>query len=117
MSILRKRFPDKADQVRILWKSPLIPSDPLVWRKDLPEEVKIRITKAFLRRLRTTGTDAERERKILAAMSSGWAPFRESTDAQLLPIRQLSLYKDKVKNRKQTQTSMTEGKTEQGLPR
>ncbi|WP_163497397.1 PhnD/SsuA/transferrin family substrate-binding protein, partial [Escherichia coli] len=27
--------PELASQLRVLWKSPLIPSDPFVWRKDL----------------------------------------------------------------------------------
>jgi ABC-type phosphate/phosphonate transport system, periplasmic component len=31
---LKKQHPDKFAQVRVLWTSPLIPSDPLVWRKD-----------------------------------------------------------------------------------
>lgn len=36
--------PEKAKELRVIWKSPLIPSDPLVWRKDLPEETKKKIT-------------------------------------------------------------------------
>jgi phosphonate transport system substrate-binding protein len=31
-----KAHPDMIKNVRAVWKSPLIPSDPMVWRKDLP---------------------------------------------------------------------------------
>jgi phosphonate transport system substrate-binding protein len=96
MSILKKNQPEKAEQVRIVWKSPLIPSDPLVWRKDLPADMKAKI-KAFILDYGRVGPDVERQRKVLAGMSSGWAPFNESTNDQLIPIRQLALFKDKVK--------------------
>jgi phosphonate transport system substrate-binding protein len=96
MQQLGKNHPDKADQIRIIWKSPLIPSDPLVWRKDLPEDLKAKI-KAFVLGYGRLGPDAERQRQVLAGMSSGWAPFRESSNAQLIPIRQLALFKDKTK--------------------
>jgi phosphonate transport system substrate-binding protein len=96
MSILKKNQPGKAEQIRIVWKSPLIPSDPLVWRKDLPADMKARI-KSFILDYGRVGPDVERQRKILAGMSSGWAPFNESNNDQLIPIRQLALFKDKVK--------------------
>ncbi|MBB1175038.1 phosphonate ABC transporter substrate-binding protein, partial [Klebsiella pneumoniae] len=34
---------DANDSVRILWKSPLIPADPLVMRTDLPADMKAKI--------------------------------------------------------------------------
>jgi phosphonate transport system substrate-binding protein len=96
MSILKKNQPEKAEQIRIVWKSPLIPSDPLVWRKDLPADMKSKI-KSFILDYGRVGPDVERQRKVLAGMSSGWAPFNESNNDQLVPIRQLALFKDKVK--------------------
>lgn len=33
----RRTSPEKAKELRVIWKSPLIPSDPLVWRKDLSD--------------------------------------------------------------------------------
>ena len=35
--------PEKAAQIREIWRSPLIPSDPLVWRNSLPESTKKKI--------------------------------------------------------------------------
>ena len=40
--------PELAKQIRVIWKSPLIPSDPFVWRKDLDKETKDKIRKFVL---------------------------------------------------------------------
>ncbi|MEO8118359.1 MAG: phosphonate ABC transporter substrate-binding protein [Rhodoferax sp.] len=40
---IQTRQPGVASQLRQMWKSPLIASDPLVWRKDLPPDVKEKI--------------------------------------------------------------------------
>ena len=89
---LESTHPDKRKLIKVLWTSPLIPSDPLVWRKDLPEETKAKI-RDFIMTFGTTGKESEK--KILADL--GWAPFKPSTDDQLLPIRQLALFKDRMK--------------------
>lgn len=83
--------PEKAAQVKVIWKSPLIPADPIVWRKNLPESTKSAVYSFFM----NYGKDDAKEREILAGLQ--WAPFRASSDDQLLPIRQLVLYKDMVK--------------------
>ncbi|MCF7200742.1 phosphonate ABC transporter substrate-binding protein [Pseudomonas oligotrophica] len=78
--------PDKAAQLKVIWTSPLIPSDPLVWRKSLTDEQKQRVREFFM----TYGAKPA-EKEILAALQ--WAPFRASDNDQLLPIRQLELFK------------------------
>jgi phosphonate transport system substrate-binding protein len=92
---LQKLQPDKAAQIRVIWKSPLIPNDPLVWRKDLPDDLKAKI-KNFILGYGRQGPDADRQRQVLAHLVQGWQPFHESSDAQLIPIRQLSLAKEKI---------------------
>ena len=87
-SIIRKL----ASQIRVLWKSPLIPSDPFVWRKDLDPAVKARI-KSFV--LGYAKTDPE-EKAILKAIYN-YGGFRDSNNDQLLPIRQLELAKDRAR--------------------
>ena len=42
-----------------------------------------------------SGDNVEKEKQILADLQ--WAPFRDSNNDQLLPIRQLSLFKDRRK--------------------
>ncbi|MGF1762663.1 phosphonate ABC transporter substrate-binding protein [Aliivibrio kagoshimensis] len=79
---------DKAKNIKVIWKSPLIPADPIVWRKNLPEQTKDAIYDFFMN-YGTTGSS--RETAILKELD--WAPFKASSDLQLLPIRQLSLFK------------------------
>ena len=88
---LQLKDPEKRKEVRILWTSPLIPRDPLVWRKDLPDDAKARI-KAFVLGY---GKDA-REKEVLKNMLQ-IAGFRESSNAQLIPIRQLEFAKERAK--------------------
>lgn len=92
---LKLKDPAKAEQVRIIWTSPLIPRDPIVWRKDLPEDVKAKLKSFFI----GYGKD-DREKEILKNMQQ-IAGFRESSNAQLIPIRQLEL----AKNRKQIENN------------
>jgi phosphonate transport system substrate-binding protein len=88
---LKLKDPAKREEVKILWTSPLIPRDPLVWRKDLPDATKKKIKDFIV----GYGKDA-REKEILKGMQ-GIAGFKESTNAQLVPIRQLELAKDRAK--------------------
>lgn len=96
---LKLKDPAKREQVKILWTSPLIPRDPLVWRKDLDPQVKAKIKKFII----GYGKDA-REKEVLKGMQQ-IAGFRESTDAQLIPIRQLELAKDRAKAQSDTTLS------------
>jgi phosphonate transport system substrate-binding protein len=91
----QKEQPEKASHIKVIWKSPLIPNDPLVWRKDLSPEMKAKI-KTFILGYGKQGPDAARQREVLAHLAQGWLPFRESSDAQLVPIRQLELAKQKM---------------------
>jgi phosphonate transport system substrate-binding protein len=88
--------PDQINNVRAIWKSPLIPSDPMVWRKDLPKEMKSKI-KGFFLAYGRIGADKEKELAVLKNMSSGWAPFQDSSNLQLLPIMEINFAKDRMK--------------------
>jgi len=90
---LKARMPEKIEQLRIIWKSPLIPSDPMLWRKDLDREAKGKIKGFFL--AYGTGADAAREQQVLKKLT--YSAFRDSDNSQLIPIRQLELFKDRTK--------------------
>lgn len=81
------------DQLRVLWKSPLIPADPMVYRKDLPADIKKKIQTFFVNYGK--GADAAREKQVLATLT--YQGFRPSSDAQLVPIRQIELAKEKAR--------------------
>jgi phosphonate transport system substrate-binding protein len=88
---MKETAPDKLAQIRILWTSPLIARDPLVWRKDLPADLKARIRSFVVGYGQTP-----REKEILKNMYR-LSGFKASSDAQLIPTRQLELAKDRAK--------------------
>ncbi|MBF7053509.1 phosphonate ABC transporter substrate-binding protein [Halomonas sp. KAO] len=90
MERLEVIHPEKAEQLKVIWKSPLIPSDPLVWRKNLPEDLK-----ADLREFFTTYGETDAQHEILEPLQ--WSGFAPSSDDQLLPIRQLELFKARAR--------------------
>ncbi len=80
--------PEKFKDVKVIWQSPLIPSDPIVWRKNLPENVKEDVYDFFM----SYGKNGD-AKEVAVLNNLQWAPFKPSSDLQLLPIRQLALYK------------------------
>lgn len=93
MERVQARSPEIAARLRVVWKSPLIAGDPLLWRTDLNADVKQRVKSFLLGYGR--GPDAARELAILNKLTlSG---FRESGNAQLVPTRQLELFREKTK--------------------
>jgi len=89
---LKAAKPELYEQLRILWRSPLIPSDPFVWRKDLDPAVKKKIKDFVL-----AYAQKDPEEKAILKNIYNYGGFRDSSNTQLLPIRQLELYKDRSK--------------------
>ena len=89
---LKEKLPEKFNDIRVLWTSPLIPLDPLVIRKDLPEATKAKVRDFFY----TYGKGGQIEKDNLFKLSK-LSGFKASTNAQLVPIRQLELFKTRNK--------------------
>lgn len=87
---MKIKMPEKAAELREVWRSPLISSDPMVWRKDLGADTKAKLAEFFA----GYGRDA-REKDILKNLT--FAGFVKSDNRQLLPIRQLELAKERAK--------------------
>ncbi|MDI7037128.1 PhnD/SsuA/transferrin family substrate-binding protein, partial [Escherichia coli] len=64
-----------------------IAGDQIVWRKNLAETTKDQIYDFFM-----SYGKAPEEKAVLERL--GWARFRASSDLQLVPIRQLALFKE-----------------------
>jgi phosphonate transport system substrate-binding protein len=94
--------PEVLKELKIIWKSPLIPNDPIVWRKDLDAGVKAKV-KGFL--LAYGKSDAD---KAVMKNIYNYSGFKESTNEQLVPIRQLELFKDRRKVENDEQYSADE---------
>ena len=92
MALIEKNNPDAYAKIKIIWKSPLIPSDPLVISNKLPDATAEKIADFVL----NYGTDksagdSAKQKEVLAGLE--WAPFRKSDNDQLLPIRVMELSK------------------------
>jgi phosphonate transport system substrate-binding protein len=109
MYVFKNRMPERYDEIRVLWQSPLIPSDPIVWRKDLDPELKAKL-KQFFVAYGSTGAEAEREKKTLLAIQK-WVGFKPSSNAQLIPIRQIDLFREKQKVEGDTTMSAADRQT------
>lgn len=82
------KFPDRAKRVRVVWTSPTIPNDPMVWRRNLDPEAK-RAVRAFFLRYGQSGPNREAELASLSPLQiQGFVP---ADDTYLLPIRRLEL--------------------------
>jgi len=89
---IQERQPEKFKDIRIVWTSPLIPLDPLVMHKELPAATKEKIKNFFYNYAKT---DA-REKEIVMKISK-LSGFKPSTNAQLIPIRELDLFSKRNK--------------------
>ncbi|MEN0653571.1 MULTISPECIES: phosphonate ABC transporter, permease protein PhnE [Hyphobacterium] len=90
---LERARPDVLERVRIIWRSPLIQTDPIMWRTDLSPEAKATIQEFFL----TYGWrgDAEQrahEQAVLRELEMGG--FLPATNEHFLPIMRLELTRD-----------------------
>ncbi|SEH32389.1 phosphate/phosphite/phosphonate ABC transporter substrate-binding protein [Magnetospirillum fulvum] len=85
--------PDLAGRVREVWRSPPIPANPLIWRKDLPDSDKNAIRGFFLQlgsaAPAKSAVDLAAERRALDRLELGG--FAATDDNHLVPVRRLDL--------------------------
>lgn len=84
---LQERQPERFNDIRVVWTSPLIPLDPMVLHKELPAATKEKIKNFFYNYAKTNA----REKEIVMNISK-LSGFKPSTNAQLVPIRELDLF-------------------------
>jgi phosphonate transport system substrate-binding protein len=107
MARLKDTHPEQYAKVRVLWQSPLIASDPLVWRKDLPQDTKDKLRNFFVNYAKTD----PKEKEVMKNLMS-YSGFVASSDAQLLPVRQVALFQQKQKVEADAHLSDTDRKTQ-----
>ena len=102
---LAKSQPARAANIREIWRSPIIPADPIVWRRDLDPALKAKVRDFFLSYgTDRPGADVAHERKVLADLG-GWGNFIASSNAQLLPVRQVAAFREKLATESNTTMS------------
>lgn len=89
---IKERQPEKFKEIRVVWTSPLIPLDPLVMHKELPAATKEKLKTFFYNYAKTD----PREKEIVYKISK-LSGFKASSNAQLIPIRELDLFSKRNK--------------------
>lgn len=79
--------PAEAAKIKVIWTSPRIPEDPIVWRKDLDPAVKEKLRSFFLTYGTAQGAEGQRQRDILKTLSFG--TFKPADDTHLIPVREM----------------------------
>ena len=82
LSRLEKTNPKARQNIETIWTSTLIPSDPIAWRKDLPEDIKSKLKNFFY---------GYKDQTVLAPLE--WSGFDPATDNMWNPIRELNIGK------------------------
>lgn len=84
---LKAVHPEDMARLNVIWRSPHIPNDPLVWRTDLPQDTRDKLRSFVLSYGRQDRPDGDRERAVLNTL--GWLRFEASDNGQLETIRHL----------------------------
>jgi phosphonate transport system substrate-binding protein len=79
--------PQAAQELRVIWTSPKLPDEPVVWRKDLDPSVKEKLRAFIMGYGQAPGAAGARQRQVLAGV--GLADFRPAGDELLLALREM----------------------------
>jgi phosphonate transport system substrate-binding protein len=77
------QFPDVEQKVKIIGLTDAIPNDPIVFRKDLPEDIKKTVTEAFLKFVATS------EGRLAFDKIYGVTELKPATDADYQSVRDM----------------------------
>ena len=75
------------DSLQVIWTSPTIPEDPMIWRADLDPAVKKKISEFIFSYGVGDTPEARRQRAILERIQTG--PFKPADNTHLLPVREM----------------------------
>jgi phosphonate transport system substrate-binding protein len=93
LQVLGAQDPKLIAKVKVIWTSPTLPEDPIVWRSDLDPVKKKKIRDFFLNYGRQGDkAQQDRERAILATLSFGL--FQPANGDHLLPVREMQATED-----------------------
>jgi phosphonate transport system substrate-binding protein len=86
--------------LQVIWTSPTIPEDPMIWRADLDPAVKKKISDFIFSYGVGDTAEAKRQRAILERIQTG--SFKHADNSHLLPVREIEatgeLVEAKAKN-------------------
>lgn len=73
--------------LHVIWRSPTIPEDPMIWRSDLDPALKAKIANFIFGYGVGDTPEARRQREILARIQTG--PFKKADNSHLIPVREI----------------------------
>ena len=73
--------------LQVIWTSPTIPEDPMIWRADLDPALKKKIADFFFAYGVGDTPEAKRQRAVLERIQTG--PFKHADNSHLLPVREM----------------------------
>ena len=88
----RRNGKPQADEVRVIWESPTLPEDPIIWRRDLDPAIKEKVRQFFLTYGQGNTPQAAVQRANLAKINIGG--FKPADDSHLLPVREMEATQD-----------------------
>jgi phosphonate transport system substrate-binding protein len=92
LAMAERDDPKIAGEIKVLWTSPPLPPEPLLWRRDLDPSVKEKLRAFFLGYGKAPGAEGERQRKVLAGL--GFGAFQPADDSHFLPVREMQAKKE-----------------------
>lgn len=79
-------------RVEIIWRSPRIPEDPMIWRKDLDPAIKRKVADFLFSYGVGDTPEAQRQRAVLARIQT--LPFVPADASHLIPVREMEATRD-----------------------
>jgi len=92
MLLNREKGRHETQEVRVIWTSPMLPEDPIIWRKDLDPAVKEKLRQFFITYARGDTPDAVRQRANLKPLAIGG--FEAADNNHLLIVRDVEARKN-----------------------
>ncbi|WP_339743406.1 phosphonate ABC transporter, permease protein PhnE [uncultured Maricaulis sp.] len=110
LTVLHGSRPEIASRIRVIWTSPPIGTDPIIWRTDLDQEAKLRLQYFFMNYGRHgTPEEIAQARAVLQPLFFGL--FLPASNAHLDPIVQLEIVRDLILVRNDTELTEEERAT------
>jgi phosphonate transport system substrate-binding protein len=81
------RNDSKMGKIKVIWESPTLPEDPIVWRKTLDPVIKEKVRQFFLTYGQGDTPEAAKQRGYLAKLSMGG--FKPADNSHLLVVREM----------------------------
>ncbi len=83
----RQRGLPESKEVKVIWESPTLPEDPIIYRRDLDPAIKEKLRQFFLTYGQGATPEAAQQRANLAKINIGG--FKPADETHLLPVREM----------------------------